>query len=1463
MEILNEVGEQWQSFTDFDRSAIATALGGTYQRNTLMAILENWNEVKEAQEVAANSAGSTERKYADYMDSIAAHLNQLSATWSEFLINLEASGTVNTAIDALNGLVKILDFLINKTPFATVVITALTAALIRMAAIKFNSFASNITDIIANITAMKGGKGGIFSSLFSFMGGAGTKGAGQAAQTITAVGNAAKDAGAMAKAGASGFGALWKAISPLAKGIGVISLVIWGFTTLRDILVETPDEIRDSMTEIQENITSAESSIESYNEQLQTNYDRLKEIDELKSKGKATTDNLQEAKNLEKENKLLEEKLNLEKRRLEIEEQQYKKEAQNLFDTEVTNNSAVAGNIRVYGTDIFKSQIEEHNKLVDTAKKKLDDYNESMSNNEPYKKQQKAREEWQNAVEKANESELELMDTIEGVTENYDYLTKSQQKDADTIKELARGIKLANSAYETYGEQQDSLIDSNGEIVDSTESVITKFKELAGTEIKPKDAESMEEWIKSLAETDIQNLEQMLTAAGGSAEVLAGVLSSMSKEDAITYLTALTKNYTGQINNATEATNKFKTALETDYNEDLKNQMQMMDYIQQSRTSGIKNKQAYNAALEGVFGTTNEDLIDFSMLDAYDKFISNGAFDANKFVSALKEVNSAYVDVTGSIKEGNLNVAIKDFSALADSIGMTDTQLSAILKAMSVNGDFAITGTVSALDKQFQKLSESIKNSESLTQGLGTLDIKYFDVFQNNIDAGNYEEQLSNLKSELQTYVSDFNKLFSESIGFKLDFDFENASPQELINLYNDVSTYVNKLKEVFDTDTNTFNFDKMLSEIEELDGVSVNLDEDTITIEEDGATDKVKEQIESIITGGIENVELKDSLLSNFFENVDISGIGEEATEIAENLVNGVNTSLSQSSLAMSTAMSETNEQLGVTIEKSEETTQGVEKISTALNELNTNTDLSNVNSEIQGLSTTAIPALALLNSIKSTLSQINGQEVNIKINKTSSGDANGEIVPAFANGTGALGGKPLRKTRSENALVGEEAPELVIDKHGKKRLVGQHGAEYTHLNAGDTVIPANVTRMILNGQMGMHDGGYTTGSMSYSGSGIINIGTVESLYNTGKNITTSSGSSSGNKNSGRGSGSNSSESEDPAEDLIAELQHRLNMEYITERQYAKELTKIWEQYYKGKADFRDKDWQLEEELHDLQKQFIEEDIDALEYKNGILARTFGTEQDQIINLQQMQNLVHQQAEIYRAAGFDDLSPQIRELSEQWWDYYDEINDLNHQMFENMINDSDHFIDILDERLNRIPDFVNDAITDTDTFFNKTKEYADEKILIYEQKVIQYYNQLADIEAERQRLIRAGYDKNKDMIQELESDAEKLKTNIYDAAEEIRQIKLEEIEEDLDYQEELRTAIREYAEEQVEILQEKIDLLDKENEEKEKANELEQLQQNLENAKNNRYKRVYHKDTGYSYKFALKALYRLKDRHI
>lgn len=113
-DVIDEVGQRWESFNDIEKSAITTALAGTRQRDKLIATFDNYDKVLQATEVSLNSAGTAEEKYADYMDSIDAKINQFIATWEQFVNNLNGSGAFSGIIDIGTKLIGILDVLINK-----------------------------------------------------------------------------------------------------------------------------------------------------------------------------------------------------------------------------------------------------------------------------------------------------------------------------------------------------------------------------------------------------------------------------------------------------------------------------------------------------------------------------------------------------------------------------------------------------------------------------------------------------------------------------------------------------------------------------------------------------------------------------------------------------------------------------------------------------------------------------------------------------------------------------------------------------------------------------------------------------------------------------------------------------------------------------------------------------------------------------------------------------------------------------------------------------------------------------------------------------------------------------------------------------------------------------------------------------------------------------------------------------
>ena len=1488
-----------------------------------MAILENWNEVSNAQEVAADSLGTTEQKYADYMDSIQAHLNQLSTTWSEFLLNLDVSGKANAVINAINGIVKVLDFLINKTPVATIAVTALVAALTRLAAVNLGKFANSMINFANSIMNLSNGKGTLSGILSFFTTGAFAKGMGTATKEM---GNLAKGGTAVAKAMSQGgtqfasFGkaataamtgatastvgtttavtSLGAALATVGKMLGVIGLIgaaIWGVSKILDTLITTDEELAESIQTHKDSIAEIESTLQTYNDTLEQNKQRIEEINSLKGTSSWTPELQKESDVLEKQNTALENKIKLEERLVELEKASLFTDQKEEFEREYGdshsyNTGFMGGNIRLTGTEAVQREWEDNTQAIKQYKYYVDQTNKAVAegNDDNIQKYSKLADTQYEQAKEAEDGLIEQIKYLEEYKESAESAAKSgingadkQAKKAQEMLDILMSMSTTVDGFETIGDYLGYTTSSMDSATESAKSLSEQFKEIANVNIVPKDAGDMESFLSSLESDDLEALEWLFEKAGNGAQYLAEQMSMISTQDAIAVANAAMKEYNGTIDDCSQSLSEFNTALEIDFDTQTKGIIQMLDYFQKSgglNADKVQNIAAYNAAKEGLgFDTIPEDEIE-KATQAWNKY-----WDASTGNVKLDKFKEDMFEQEGLIKSwnGGTKIQIEDMGAMADALGLTDEMFMALLNSAGRWMEIANTSTSNALQESLIEVANSAQEaSRSMIEFANANDaVRTYDSVTGNIQ-WKFDLENEDVKAKVQAEVDRLKEIAQTDIVAKTGIGIE-LDQDNLNHAYSQLQNYFAKIKQLVDKNGN-INITPITSAIEDIGNERITIDGSNIDINTDGldvqGIESLQGEIQSQLESEFDGMDI-GALLSNAIQSggmtislngADVTGTNELADAVGSDLASKVQNAVNADEITITNITAGQLQSIAGDFNglkgAVDLVTEATGKADDAVETLN-GKNVDNASQSVQGLADSASNASGNLSSVSSWIDIINSKDgITVRVNYVESNKpalanggvftknitkaANGVDIPAYAKGKV---GEPLRTETNANALVGEEDPELVVSKNGKQRIVGQNGAEFVHLNPGDTVIPANVTKMIQNGEIGQFaNGGKTSANMTGSSNwGTINIGTVESLY-TGSSISSSSGSSSSSSSSksssssSDGSSSSSGSSEDPAEDLIAELQHRLNMEYITEKQYATELKKIWETYYKDKEELRDKDWQYQEELHELRKKFIEEEIDTLEYQNGILERTYGTEQKQIANLQRMQELYHQQAEEYRANGFDDLSPEIRELSESWWSAYDEINDLQHQIFDNVINDQEHELSILDSQIDRLEEFQDDFSMTTEDLNEMLDEQLSEYVGLQEQKAIRYQVQLSAIETEISRLMQAGYEKNKELIQDLEEQAEEVKNNIIDIGQSIKDMELSKIEVQLERQEQIRQGIIEYAEEQIKKLEEEIDLLEKENDEKEKAQELERLQQALENAKQNRMKRVYHADTGY-----------------
>lgn len=107
-DVLSDVADKWKELDDTQRAQIATALGGTRQKEIVLALMENWDRVAKYVKISEQSAGSASEKMQYYLESIEGATKKLKATWEDFVYS---KGTVKFITGIINLATSLLDVL--------------------------------------------------------------------------------------------------------------------------------------------------------------------------------------------------------------------------------------------------------------------------------------------------------------------------------------------------------------------------------------------------------------------------------------------------------------------------------------------------------------------------------------------------------------------------------------------------------------------------------------------------------------------------------------------------------------------------------------------------------------------------------------------------------------------------------------------------------------------------------------------------------------------------------------------------------------------------------------------------------------------------------------------------------------------------------------------------------------------------------------------------------------------------------------------------------------------------------------------------------------------------------------------------------------------------------------------------------------------------------------------------------
>ena len=108
-EIIDELVTKWDKLNDVQKNSIGFTFAGTHHKNTFIALVENWDRIRELTEISAESAGQAQEKYNAYLDSIEAKSAALSTAMKDMWNNLFPNTFIGDIAEATTGLVQFID----------------------------------------------------------------------------------------------------------------------------------------------------------------------------------------------------------------------------------------------------------------------------------------------------------------------------------------------------------------------------------------------------------------------------------------------------------------------------------------------------------------------------------------------------------------------------------------------------------------------------------------------------------------------------------------------------------------------------------------------------------------------------------------------------------------------------------------------------------------------------------------------------------------------------------------------------------------------------------------------------------------------------------------------------------------------------------------------------------------------------------------------------------------------------------------------------------------------------------------------------------------------------------------------------------------------------------------------------------------------------------------------------------
>lgn len=469
-DVISDVADNWQNYTNVEQAWIATSVAGTRQRETFLALMENWDRSLELSAAAMDSEGMAMEKMDIYLQSIQAHINSLKAAFENLVYSEGFVNLINLVLESLTKLINFIGILADNK----LVQLATMFGTVTVAISKFSNALKNSSKVIKTISSVSK----VFMDGF-----------------IPWAANGSKLIGVMGGLKAA-IASLTKTMlaSPLFWGV-VAAGVVYGITQAVDALITTTEEYKETLAEIESQLSEVSGKRKALEEKA--------EVEQLTEAEQAYLDVLKAEESI------------LDRRRKETAQKTYESEARDVerggtgfmaWARELAwNNAAAQANMNDpfnLAPDVgpYNVAVEELTKNIEEYKQVTQDLNNSNGKSlEEYEELQSRQTELSDAllvhisrITKAKEEGLELTDTDKQLAEIMEEagITAESLSDAlkgvsneldgtgDDIQRITQEVSGLQSAYDNLISVEEEIAETGTLSIETLDSIVSRYPQL-------------------------------------------------------------------------------------------------------------------------------------------------------------------------------------------------------------------------------------------------------------------------------------------------------------------------------------------------------------------------------------------------------------------------------------------------------------------------------------------------------------------------------------------------------------------------------------------------------------------------------------------------------------------------------------------------------------------------------------------------------------------------------------------------------------------------------------------------------------------------------------------------------------------------------------------------------------------------------------------------------------------------